>query len=335
MEDQSWKELWKKGNKSSLAAASGNLVITIAKAFGAYFSGSGAMLATTLHSLADTVNQGFVFVGSVLAEKAPTKRFPTGFGRVINIFVMIAVLIITVLGYESIKEGWHLIQHPKSSGGFWLNMGILLLNIIIDGAILVKAMKEIVKEAEATDSEGGLVSKSLRHLSDATPPTRLVFFEDVVAVMGAILATIAVVVTTFTNFAILDGVVTLLIGVLMLIVAFRLGFENMIGLIGVSAPKKVEKEVAHNIMNHPRVEDIRTMRVVKEGRAYHVEALLELEVGLSLAEADDIKFAVWHQLLENKDISDVTLGIIESDDQKNWDGEKEEEKGYWKPPKQD
>lgn len=324
MSSQSWIELMKKGNKSSAIAASGNLIIAIAKTFGAIISGSGAMLATALHSYADTINQGFVYIGSVLAQKDPTPKFPTGFGRVINLFVMVAVLIVTVLGYESIKEGWHLIQHPKESGAFWLNIGILILNVVIDGWILIKVMKEINKEAREDVSGFGFISGAIRNLPEATPPTRLVFFEDVVAITGAFLAIIAVVVTTFTNFAMLDGISTLLIGILLLTVALRIGYENTLGLIGVSAPKDVEEEVAAKILEDQEVKDIRKLRVVKEGRQFHVEAVLELSKGLSLAEADDIKFKVWDKLLKSSNISDVSLGIVESNEELDWDPEEDE-----------
>ncbi|KGX89890.1 cation diffusion facilitator family transporter [Pontibacillus marinus] len=337
MGSQSWKELFKKGNKSSATAAGGNLIIAIAKTIAAVVSGSGAMLATALHSYADTINQGFVYFGSVLAQKNPTPRFPTGFGRVINLFVMVAVLIVTVLGYESVKEGWHLIQHPKESGAFWLNISVLILNVVIDGGILIKVMKEINKEARDESVSGfQIIPGAIRNLPDATPPTRLVFFEDVVAVTGAFLAIIAVIVTTFTNFAMLDGISTLLIGVLMLAVALRIGYENTLGLIGVSAPKDVEEDVGYMILEHDQVEDIRKLRVVKEGRAYHVEAMLELTPGLSLAEADDIKFKVWDKLLNSPDISDVTLGIIESNEKKDWDPDQKEQKEVkeWDNPKE-
>lgn len=313
---------------SSATAAGGNLIIAIAKTVGAVVSGSGTMFATALHSYADSINQGFVYFGSVLAQRDPTPRFPTGFGRVINLFVMVAVLIVTVLGYESIKEGWHLIQHPKEkSGAFWLNISILILNVVIDGAILIKVMKEINKEARDERVSGfQIVPGAIRNLPDATPPTRLVFFEDVVAVTGALLAIMAVIVTTFTNFALLDGITTLLIGVLMLAVALRIGYENTLGLIGVSAPKDVEEDVGHKILEHEQVDDIRKLRVVKEGRAYHVEAMLELTPGLSLAEADDIKFKVWDKLLKSPDILDVTLGIVESNEEQDWDPDQQEQK---------
>lgn len=114
-ERESLLQLLKKGNTSSAIAMLGNMLIAVIKGIAAMLSGSGTMFASTMHSLADAINQGFVFTGSILAEKKPTRRFPTGFGRVINIFCMVAVIIITLLAYETIREGWHLIQHPVES----------------------------------------------------------------------------------------------------------------------------------------------------------------------------------------------------------------------------
>lgn len=77
----------KKGNTSSGVAALGNIFLAGIKAVAASISGSGTMFASAMHSLADSINQGFVFFGSVLAELPPSKRFPTGFGRVLISFV--------------------------------------------------------------------------------------------------------------------------------------------------------------------------------------------------------------------------------------------------------
>ncbi|MCZ8518222.1 MULTISPECIES: cation diffusion facilitator family transporter [Paenibacillus] len=316
---QSWLELVKKGNKSSAVAMTGNAVIAGIKAVAASMSGSGAMFASAMHSLADAINQGFVFVGSVLSEKKPTRQFPTGFGRVIHIFCMIAVIVVTVMAYETIREGWHLIQHPvETSGGIWLNVAVLFINLVIDGAILVKAMKEITHEARVEAQGFGVVSAAFRHVGRAAPPTRLVFYEDLVAVTGALLAMMAVIAVSLTAFYALDGVVTILIGFLMVGVAFRVGYDNMVGLIGVAAPKEVEDKVAALILSERLVTDIYQMRILQEGRYYHVEGLIELKPGLSLADADDIKFKVRDKLLQDPDIADVTLGILEDNGVRDW-----------------
>jgi cation diffusion facilitator family transporter len=317
--DESFLELLKKGNKASALAMIGNAFIAAAKGAGAAMSGSGAMFASSMHSLADSVNQGFVFVGSILAEKKPTRQFPTGFGRVINIFCMIAVIVVTIMAYETVREGWHLLYHPVSSGGgFWINIGALLLNLAVDGAILLKAMKEILKEARVEVKGIGYILASFKHVGRSAPPTRLVFYEDLVAVTGALLAMVAVVITSLTAFHALDGIVTILIGLLMVGVAFRVGYDNMVGLIGVAAPRDVAEKVAAIILSDRDVTDINEIRITQEGRYYHVDAMIELRKGLTLADADDIKFRVQDRLIADPDITDVVIGIIEDDGVKDW-----------------
>ncbi|MBU5352755.1 cation diffusion facilitator family transporter [Paenibacillus barcinonensis] len=319
---ESFMSLVKKGNTSSAVAMAGNAILALCKGGAFLLSGSGAMFASAMHSLADAINQGFVFVGSVLSEKQPTRRFPTGFGRVINIFCMIAVIVVTIMAYETIHEGIHLLRHPAghSGDGLWINIGVLVLNILIDGAILIKAMKEILKEARAPKAAGfGLVPAAIKNVGRAAPPTRLVFYEDVVAVLGATLALVSVVVIALTNFALLDGIVTTIIGCLMIAVAFRVGYDNMIGLIGVAAPQDIEDKVSQIILADSHVADIQMMRIVQEGRYYHVEGLIELTKGLTLADADDIKFRIQEKLMLDPDIADAAISIIEDDGVSSWD----------------
>ena len=322
-ESQSLISLIRKGNKSSAIAMIGNAIIAATKFVAGAISGSGAMFASAMHSLADSVNQGFVYVGSILSEKKPTRRFPTGFGRVINLFCMVAVIVVTIMAYETIREGWHLLSHPaETHGGVWLSIGVLILNLLIDGAILVKAMKEINVEARTNVKGFGIVLGAFRNVGRAAPPTRLVFYEDLVAVTGATLALISVLVISITNIVILDGIVTLLIGLLMIGVAFRVGYDNMVGLIGVAAPREIEERVVNTILKDQDVTDINKIRITQEGRYYHVEALIELREGLTLADADDIKFRVQDKLIADPDISDVGIGIIEDNGVKDWSPEK-------------
>ncbi|MBG9567279.1 cation diffusion facilitator family transporter [Brevibacillus agri] len=313
-----WATL-KKGNTSSATAALGNMGLAIVKGVAAAYSGSGAMFASAMHSIADAVNQGFVFFGSVLAEKKPTPRFPTGFGRVINLFCMIAVIVVTIMAYETIMEGFHLLKEPAHSSHFWLNFIILFLAIVVDGYVLVKAMKEIVHETRVDAKGWAIVPAAFRHVGRAAPPTRLVFYEDIVATTGALLALIAVIVTQFKTFALLDGIATILIGILMVGVAFKVGYDNMVGLIGVAAPKEVEDRVAAIIFADPDVVDINRLRIVQEGRFYHVECYVELRTGLTLAVADDIKYRIRDSLLTDPDISDVTMGILEDNGVSDWE----------------
>ena len=93
----------KKGNTSAFMAAIVNFIISVIKGVAYIFTGNMALFAETLHSLGDSANQFFVFIGSALSKKAPTGRFPNGFGRLVNLVLLGAVLIVGIMSYETIK----------------------------------------------------------------------------------------------------------------------------------------------------------------------------------------------------------------------------------------
>src|SRR5690625_5144183 len=312
-----WKKLIRKGNLSSGLAALGNLIVAIVKMIVAVVSGNGTIFSTAMHSFADTINQLFVFIGSILSEMAPSKRFPKGFGRLINIFCMVAVIVVTIMAYETIKTGWTLFIEPKESSNFLLNIIVLVFAFLIDGLILLKIMKEIANEAKI-EKPGNILLDAFKHVKKAAPATKLVFYEDIVATLGAVLAILGIVLSQFFGFLRADGIISMMIGVLMIFVAYRVGYDNMAGLIGVAAPAEVERQIAKSILANSSVVDIYKLRVTQEGRAYHVDVTVELRKGLLLAEADDIAFSLTNELLQSSKITDVDLGIIEDDNQVNW-----------------
>ncbi|HLQ72065.1 MAG TPA: cation transporter dimerization domain-containing protein, partial [Bacillota bacterium] len=216
--------------------------------------------------------------------------------------------------------------NPESSGGLWINIIVLLAAIGTDGYVLIKTMNQIAKESQSGDTGISIVSGSIKNVGFAAPPTRLVYYEDVVATFGSFVALVFVVLSHATGYYFLDGIGTLLIGLLLIGIAIKIGYDNTVGLIGVAAPKQVENRIAKLILSDEAVVDINKMRILKEGRQYHVEAYIELVKNLLLGDADDIKFRVRDAILADPDIDDVTLGIIETDDKTTWvmDDENEE-----------
>ena len=120
--------LLKGGNKPSLLAAFVNAFLGIIKGVAFFFTGNVAMFAEMMHSFGDAANQFFVFIGSALSKKAPTPKFPNGYGRVVNLVCLGAVLIVAILSYETIKEGWHHFMHPANeSSGMYIALGVLAI----------------------------------------------------------------------------------------------------------------------------------------------------------------------------------------------------------------
>ncbi|MGG3469747.1 cation diffusion facilitator family transporter [Neobacillus pocheonensis] len=240
---ENFLSLIKQGNKSSALAMIGNTVIAVTEFIAGAISGSGVMFAAAMHSLGDAVNQGFIFIGSVISQKQPSKRFPNGFERLNHIFSIIAALVVLTMAYETIREGCHLIKHPVEPGiGIMMNVFILILNLVIDGTVLIKAMKEISQEAGVTVKGLRIALESFKNVGRATPPTRFVFYEDLVSVTSALLALIAVVITSITNLHHLDGVFTIIIGLLMIGVSIRVAYDNIVELIGSSPIVRLKNE---------------------------------------------------------------------------------------------
>lgn len=167
--------LLKGGNKPSLYAALINTFIAIMKGVAFTFTGNVAMFAETMHSIGDAANQYFVFIGSALSKKAPTKRFPNGFGRLLNLVLLAAVLIVGIMAYETIREGWHQISSPVQAEGFIISVVVLSIAILLELFVLYKAGKEVLHEAGVKGGALAPLTTSFSHLNRAKPATKLVF----------------------------------------------------------------------------------------------------------------------------------------------------------------
>ena len=211
-ENMTQKEsLLKNGNKSSLIAAIVNTIISIIKGIAYFYTGNVAMFAETMHSLGDAANQFFVFIGSALSKKMPTDRYPNGFGRLVNLVLLGAVIIVGIMSYETIKEGYHHILHPTESTGIVINLSVLGLAVILETFVLYKAMKEVLHEAHVDAKGFAIVAKSFSSLKRAKPATKLVFMEDFVATLGGIIAIIGILLSYFAGLHAAEGIASIVL----------------------------------------------------------------------------------------------------------------------------
>ena len=310
-------QLLKKGNKSAFLAAIINTIIAILKGAAFLFTGNVAMFAETMHSLGDAANQFFVFIGSALSKKAPTEKYPNGFGRLVNLVLLGAVLIVGIMAFETVKEGYHHIVHPTESSGFLINILVLALATILETFVLFKAMKEILHDIEVEAKGLQVFSQAFANLNKAKPATKLVFMEDMVATLGGLLAIIAVVLGHFTPLHQAEGAASILIGFMMLFVVGRVFLDNAAGVIG-QADEEMENKIGVMVMEDPDVKDIQDITVIKEGEDLHVELEIEIDPKLTVAAADDIKDRLEEKIMAEKGVVDVTIEIDEADDVMTW-----------------
>ncbi|MEK4386961.1 cation diffusion facilitator family transporter [Solibacillus sp. FSL W7-1464] len=310
-------KLLKDGNKPSLLAAFVNTFLGTIKGVAFFFTGNVAMFAEMMHSFGDAANQFFVFIGSALAKKAPTPKFPNGYGRIVNLVCLGAVLIVAILSYETIKEGWHHFMHPATeSSGIWIALSVLAIGIILEAFVLNKAAKEVLHEV-GVEPKGIIILQSAKYLKRAKPATKLVWMEDLVATTGNVLAFLAIVIAYFTDFYRLEGFISMIIGLMMFYVVGRVFLDNARGAIG-ETDEEMLVHIGNLVMEDPNVTDIARLEVIKEGEFLHVELIAETDPNLSLAYLDDVRDHLTTLLLNQKGVTKVTMAFDEDNGERSW-----------------
>ncbi|MEK3980804.1 cation diffusion facilitator family transporter [Psychrobacillus sp. FSL K6-2836] len=310
-------KLLKDGNKPSLLAAIVNTIIALLKGGAFFFTGNVAMFAEMMHSIGDAANQFFVYIGSSLSKKAPTPRFPNGFGRLVNLVCLGAVIIVGILSYETIIEGWHHIQHPSESTGVAITLSVLAIAIVLEFVVLYKAGKEILHEVGIKGTLLSPLTTSFANLSRAKPATKLVFMEDLVATSGGILAFVAVLISHFTGFLQAEGIASIMIGIMMFYVVGKVFLDNARGALG-ETDEQMLVHIAHIVSENEHVKDIQKLEVIKEGEYLHVEIIVEIDPQYTFAEVDDISDNIKELILTQQGVTDITISFDEDDGIRTW-----------------
>jgi divalent metal cation (Fe/Co/Zn/Cd) transporter len=235
----------------------------------------------------------------------------------VNLVLLGAVLVVGIMAFETIKEGYQHILHPTKSSGFILNIAVLGISVLLEMFVLFKAMKEILHDVGMNTAEVNVFTQSFVHLKKAKPATKLVFMEDLVATGGGVLALIAVFISRFTPFHQAEGIASILIGLMMFFVVGRVFLDNAAGALG-EADKEMEIKIGAIVMQDVQVRDIQTLMVMKEGEELHVELKVEIDPSLTVAEADDIKDRLENRILQEKGVTDVIIEFDEDDGIPDW-----------------
>lgn len=242
-----------------LRALAANFLIAVAKGVGAVITGSGAMLAETLHSLSDCVNQVLLLVGLKQARRPPSEKYPLGQGR--NLYFwsfMVAMLLFLGGGMYSVYEGVHKLRHPEPVDNPWVAIGILGFALVIEGWAMSGAIKAINERRGSRP-----LVKYLRETKDSD--LVVIFGEDAAACLGLALALVAVVVAWLTHNPAWDAIGTLCIGGVLIGVAVFLAVEVKSLLLGESADPALLGTIREVAAKDPRITKVLRMLTVQQG----------------------------------------------------------------------
>jgi cation diffusion facilitator family transporter len=216
-------------NRAIVAAMLANLGIALAKFVAFFFSGSSSMLGEAVHSLADTGNQILLLRGGAASRKAADSDHPFGYGRERYVYAfVVSIILFSVGGVFSVYEGVAKIRHPHPLESAWLPIAVLVVAMVLEGL----SLRTGVKESNHVRGSQGWIS-FIRHAK--APELPIVLLEDIAALTGLVLAFLGVGLTIITGNGVFDGIGTLCIGVLLVLVAIVLGIETKSLLVGEGA----------------------------------------------------------------------------------------------------
>jgi cation diffusion facilitator family transporter len=242
------------GTKAVIAALLANLGIAIAKFVGFVITGSASMLAESIHSAADSGNQGLLLLGGRRARRKADETHPFGYGRERYFWAFIVALVLFSLGGAfAMFEGVEKIRHPHDIESAEVAIGILLLAILLETYSFRTAIVESNK-VRGDASWWQFIRRS------KNPELPVVLLEDLGAEVGLLIALGAVTTSLVTDDPVYDGIGTLSIGILLTVIAIVLATEMKSLLLGETADPKVQESIRAGVEVEPAVQRLIHLR---------------------------------------------------------------------------
>jgi len=251
------------GNANSLKAIflalGANFAIFVSKLVAAFVTGSGAMMAEAVHSLADCGNQGLLLLGMRQAKRPASSEYPLGWGRALYFWsFLVAILLFSVGGMFSVYEGVHKLTNPEPLKWPWLALGVLVFGIVAESISMRGCLAEVNK------------ARGNRNLWRWFRETRssellVIFGEDLAALLGLCFAAMSIGATMLTGNMMYDAIGTVAIGVLLVVVAILLAIEVKALLIGQGVEPQRRAELMAFLQARPEVSQVLNLITLQMG----------------------------------------------------------------------
>jgi cation diffusion facilitator family transporter len=292
--------------KAIFYALGANLGIFVVKLVAAIFTGSGAMLAEAVHSLADCGNQGLLLVGIKRAKLEPTPDFPMGYGKETYFWsFLVALMLFSVGGAFSVYEGIHKIMHPEPLKYGWAAIAVLGFSMILEWFSLSACLVEI-------NQTRGKQSMWRWFRESRNSEMIVLYGEQLAALLGLALALAALILTMATNNPIYDSIGTLMIGVLLILVAVFVAVEIKALLIGQSAEPVQREKIRAFLQARPEILQLHNVITMQLGPQLMVAVQAGMDPGIKTVEL----VAQINQIEKDMkaEFSDIRWSFFEPDD---------------------
>ncbi len=294
--------------KTVYAALIANGLIAIAKFVAGFVSGSAAMLAEGAHSVADTTNQIFLLISLRLSTSAPDEEHPHGHGKDRFFWsFLVAVLIFFVGAIFSIYHGVMALIHSGGEGheSFFISYVVLGAAFIFEAIALTIATREFRRAAM---EEGHSFFEHFRLTRNTTMKVPL--YEDAAALTGVVIAAAGLFLTQITGNPIFDGLASISVGVVLLIVAWELGTDSRRLLLGESILPEDQERIREIILSFPEtVEVLRLLTMHLGPSSVLVNAEIQVADGLDTDRIEELLERITATI--RREVPEVTQIFIE------------------------
>jgi cation diffusion facilitator family transporter len=266
---------------SVFTALAANTTIAAAKGTAAALTGSPALLAETLHTLADAGNEVLLWIALRRSRRAPDTTHPLGYGPERYYWALLAAVGMFVVGGTlSVWEGVNALIEPPPLDAFWVGVAVLVIALTLDSVSRFVAVHQLRRQAA---QRGVTVRELLRESPDPTVVT--VYLEDSIDVLGAALALVALVLHKVSDSAVPDALVTIVIGLLLGYVALKLTSRNRALLANQAIPERYRTQLLERLAGAAGVAGVRRLEAVYLGPGEVLVAVdVQMEPGMSGAE---------------------------------------------------
>ena len=240
-----------------LVAFAANLLVAVAKSVAAVVTGSASLLAEAAHSWADTGNEVLLVVADRRSRKPRDRRHPFGHGREAYVWSLLAALGLFVAGAAvSVTHGVQELVHPEPATDFVVGYVVLAVSFVLEGISFLRSLRQARPTAEFLERD--LIGAVL---ATSDPTLRAVFAEDSAALIGLVIATVALGAHEATGSSTPDAVGSILVGLLLAAVATVLVDRNRQFLVGEEASPNVRAATIEALLAEPEVARVTYLRL--------------------------------------------------------------------------
>lgn len=292
---------------------------------------SAALFAEGLHSLADSFNSMTLLFGLKQGNRPPDRTHPFGYGLETNFWALFASVVMFGSAVASLAMGYQHLTHPPEPGSVFWAILILIISVLFEMTAVFKASQAVVQEVTGDTGYGlRVIPMSFSMIKQVqSPTTRFVFYEDIIALGGALLALTALSLgELLVEWGTLshehahwpDAIASMLIGVLLLILSIRLFTDNRTVLTGASAPIRTEETIRELVLDTHGIFAILSLRTIDQGASgLFIHLKVEVNPDVPIRDMDDIIEHLKERLMQHiPSIREVFVEVVADESEEEW-----------------